>query len=214
MWRNSVSSENDFPCVYMLTSPNGKRYIGKTKHYTTRMKQHAYQKNKTKISHSIQKYGWDSFKKEVLVIANVEHLSQYEIKYIALYGTNTKDGLNLTDGGEGRVNSKCSQETRLKMSMAHKGKKRTAEQCKNIGDSLRGKKRGPEFSKNVSKGRHATAQLRSKVGHVERRTLKDGTVRFRAKISIKGQKYHVGVFSSEADATLAIKAFVKEKGGL
>jgi len=66
-----------------LTSPSGKQYIGLTTNFKKRMRNHLRSNSNTKIYHAINKYGFDNFKKEVLIeVADPNLLPQLEIFYI------------------------------------------------------------------------------------------------------------------------------------
>ena len=54
-------------------------------HYKSRMSKHKTQKKKTYISNAIRKYGWDNFKKEIIIDdVPEEDLSNLETSYIKL----------------------------------------------------------------------------------------------------------------------------------
>ncbi len=55
-------------CIYKLTSPSGKIYIGQTVDFDQRMKKYKFLrcKDQPKIYSAILKYGWDSIKSEVI----------------------------------------------------------------------------------------------------------------------------------------------------
>ena len=150
---------NNF-CVYKHTSPSGKVYIG-----ITRQKPHdrwdrgrGYKFNRH-FSNAIKKYGWSNIVHEVLI----EGLSQKEaeakeVELIALYNSSDRRyGYNIALGG--RVNN-ISEETRIKMSNSHKGKKLSREQRKKMSEAQRGEKH-PMY------GKHHTEESRRKMseGH-------------------------------------------------
>ena len=89
--------------IYRLTNVlNGMKYIGKSVHYKSRMSKHKTSKNKTYISRAIRKYGWDNFKKEIIIDdVPEEDLSNFETSYIDVEDTLAPNGYNLTKGGEG-----------------------------------------------------------------------------------------------------------------
>lgn len=94
--------------IYCHTSPSGKRYIGQTKNYNKRCLDHKCRKNKgcPAFFNAIQKYGWDSFKHEILkdnlTLHEANILEKY---YIKDYNTLAPNGYNLQTGG---YNSKPS----------------------------------------------------------------------------------------------------------
>lgn len=115
-------------CVYMHTSPSGKRYIGITSQKPERRwrkngegyKDHVY------FWRAIQKYGWDNFEHIILFDGLIkEEAEQKEIELIAYYNSNNEDyGYNLSSGGEsGSKGYKYTDEQRKRMSENRKGEK-------------------------------------------------------------------------------------------
>tara|TARA_B100001093_G_scaffold351815_1_gene336276 strand:+ start:6870 stop:7640 length:771 start_codon:yes stop_codon:yes gene_type:complete len=84
------------------------------------MGEHKYdskKRAKTYISRSINKHGWDNFKKEIIIDdVPEEDLSNLEISYIEVENTQAPNGMNLTLGGDGM--SGICEETRKKISQA------------------------------------------------------------------------------------------------
>lgn len=82
-----------------------------------------------------------------------EEACNKEKEFILLYGRkdlNTGTLANLTIGGDGKVGSIISKETREKLSLASKGKKRPKELMEKIRLKNLGKKRSEEAKKNIS----------------------------------------------------------------
>ena len=92
--------------VYCLTSPNGKMYVGITSHKPEDRWRNGsgYKKNRL-IKKSIDKYGWDSFQKEIvasgLTKEEAGHFEQLLIKELNLM--DKRFGYNQTSGGETAV---------------------------------------------------------------------------------------------------------------
>lgn len=109
--------------VYRHTSPDGKMYVGVTCKPINRRWQNGtgYQNNK-KFSADIDLYGWDNFQHEVLLTGlSHENACLAERMFIHYWGlTDPEKGYNLQTGGV--RNYECSEETRRKISKAHKGK--------------------------------------------------------------------------------------------
>lgn len=108
-----------FGCIYRLTNMvTNKKYIGKTVEFNKRMWRHQCKRKslKTYLKNSIRKYGWDAFKKEI-IIDNVpeEDLNNLEISYIEVENTVAPNGYNLTVGGEGSSGYKHKKSTIEKM---------------------------------------------------------------------------------------------------
>jgi group I intron endonuclease len=105
-----------FGCVYRLTNlVTKKTYIGKSVNFKQRMSEHKHsmKKAKTYLSKSINKHGWDNFKKEIIIDdVPEEDLSNLEISYIEVENTMVPNGYNLTRGGEGTSGYKKTPEQR------------------------------------------------------------------------------------------------------
>ena len=90
-------------CVYMHTTPSGKRYIGITARPPEKRWGHGtgYKEN-SHFWNAIQKYSWEGIKHEVLASGlSKEDACQMEQKLIAEWGTHDPHkGYNLTKGGE------------------------------------------------------------------------------------------------------------------
>jgi group I intron endonuclease len=105
----SDSKEVRLHCIYKLTSPSGKSYIGQTNNYHSRMIGHknSFKKAKnskrklTRIENAIKKYGFENFKKEIL-ITNITRskIDEYEKFYISEHKTLSPNGYNLRIGGD------------------------------------------------------------------------------------------------------------------
>ena len=85
-------------CIYRLTNTtNGMKYIGKTVRYRERMKEHKKKSVKKYISNAIRKYGWNNFKKEIIIDdVPQEDLDNLEQSYIEVENTVAPNGYNLT----------------------------------------------------------------------------------------------------------------------
>lgn len=95
-------------CIYKLTSPSGKIYIGQTKDFKKRMSQYRQgaAKGQRYLRAAIKKYTWDNFSYEILKELRThssEKLDKWEIYYIQKYkSTDPEIGYNISTGGEGR----------------------------------------------------------------------------------------------------------------
>lgn len=86
--------------IYLLSFPNGKHYVGRTKNtLDQRLAEHKAAAKKQKqhqLYYAINKYGWDSIEKSVLFIATTEEeLILRELFYIQKYNS-VKEGYNMT----------------------------------------------------------------------------------------------------------------------
>lgn len=97
-------------CIYKLTFPNGKSYIGKTKSLSSRIR--IYERNfseqdSSKVMNAIREFGFDNLTWEIITNPkNVREddkeliLSILEIKYIREFDTVYPKGYNVSVGGE------------------------------------------------------------------------------------------------------------------
>ena len=127
-------------CVYKHTAPNGKIYIGITSQRPEdRWGNGANYRYNEYFFRAIKKYGWESFRHEVLFDGlTKEEAESKEIELIALYdSTNHHKGYNSRKGG-----SVCSfsEQAIQKMRESHLGKKITSEQRAKLSAALKGRK--------------------------------------------------------------------------
>lgn len=122
-------------CIYKITSPSGKIYIGKTINLRSRIWSYNSLLKTKKVSqglllNSFKKYGIDVHNIEVIEVIEKEKLCEREIYYIdffkSLFPDNPK-GLNLTKGGEGMLGRKHTEETKEKIRRKATGRKASAE---------------------------------------------------------------------------------------
>lgn len=170
--------------IYRITNTvNNKVYIGQTvRSFDERIDDYKLGRGNDHLNNAFKKYGFDKFKFEVIDTAStIDELNQKEIYYIESYNSRNKNiGYNIEVGGR---NCLASQETREKMSKAHKGRvfsqetidKRTAkkgsiealkygrpkteEQKKYLSENSpkywEGKKRDPEMVKRMAETKKA-----------------------------------------------------------
>lgn len=144
-------------CIYKITSPSGKVYIGQTVDYAARMRSYkgGFCKNQLKLVASIKKYGWKKHKMEILHRCNTDELNALELYYIELFQSCLSDnGMNLKHGGGS--NSKHSEETKAKMSLAAKGRVFSDQHRENLSRANSGKP-------THFKGKNHTEQTREKM---------------------------------------------------
>lgn len=111
--------------LYKLDFPNGKSYIGITKHTADiRFKKHcSVNSAQLAIHRAINKYGKDNIKVNTLVIGSMDYLMELEKTAIKSFDTKYPHGYNLTDGGEGTFGVVRNSECRRRMSESKKGTK-------------------------------------------------------------------------------------------
>lgn len=143
--------------IYKVTNlANNKLYIGQTRN-SLRIRQLQHLKARSHCSAlaaAIRKYGPDHFVFEIIeTVDHLETLSTKEIYYIKHFNSLAPNGYNLTEGGE---NASHTEESRKKLSEAHKGAKNpmygkslSAEHKAKISASLMGKKRPQEVKEKI-----------------------------------------------------------------
>lgn len=115
--------------IYKITSPSDKVYIGKTSNYERRMYLYKHSSNKRQrhLYHSFKKYGFKEHKVDIIdsFIGTLGDSNSKEMFWIRTYMSNYSKfpemgGMNLTDGGEGLIGVKITDETIQKMKKWHK----------------------------------------------------------------------------------------------
>lgn len=138
-------------CVYKHENKiNGKVYIGITSMDVRRRWENGNGYSKQVLFwRAIQKYGWDAFSHEILYGGlTQEEAEEKEIELISTYSSNNpKYGYNIQNGGSV---GKHSEETKRKISKAHKGKKISSEQRAKISETLKGRELPEETRKKIS----------------------------------------------------------------
>lgn len=143
--------------VYKHTFPNNKVYIGITQQEPEKRwkKGLGYDSHQKIMKRAIKKYGWENIKHEILFQnLNRDEACKKEIELIAFYNsTNKEKGYNISEGGEGTIGVKPTEESKRKNRLAHLGKKVSLETRKKISESNKGKhniKRTEEQKKKIS----------------------------------------------------------------
>lgn len=139
--------ENGNYCVYVHTSPSGKKYVGQTRtkpEYRWGKDGNGYLQVKNGkyiqpiFAHAILKYGWENIDHEI-VASNLtkEEADNFEKLLIEKLNTmNSKYGYNLREGGH---NSHISEEQKRKISETLKGNIISDSTRKKLSDSMKGK---------------------------------------------------------------------------
>lgn len=110
--------------VYKHTSPSGKVYIGVTSksNPNCRWSRGKGYRGSHGIYNAVLKYGWDNIRHEILFTGlselEAKELEKILIKFYKSIGIS----YNITDGGDGKIGCRTSEETKHKISLANKGK--------------------------------------------------------------------------------------------
>ena len=141
--------------IYILENTiNGKSYVGQTVNtFDHRFKEHRWG-DISIISSAIKKYGWDNFKRYQYYIPE-NLLNYFEIEMIKKINSLVPNGYNLEKGGRG---GRPSKESKIKMSLSHRGVKLSEEHKIKIGLSqigrigpMVGKTQTEEAKKKISR---------------------------------------------------------------
>lgn len=160
-YNQKVSAEiqiyRNTPCIYKITSPTGRVYIGQTINILLRLgKYRSCNVEQYKIHCSIVKFGWDAHTVEVLCSCQKHEMDELEIKYIKEYDS-YNSGLNSTEGGRNakltayqKDRVRRSNQTRAIKSETIAKRKAT---CEKTGYPMQGKKHSEESKLKMSLSR-------------------------------------------------------------
>lgn len=102
------------------------------------------------LQFAVDKYGIDNFKFYIVEECSIDQLDERECYYIALYITDNKDfGYNVEPGGS-RDNKTMSDETKIKISCALKGREFTDDHRAKIGEANRKRVISDETKQKIS----------------------------------------------------------------
>jgi group I intron endonuclease len=167
-------------CIYKITSPSNKVYIGQTRDFEKRMNFYktATCKSQTLLYNSLKKYGFKNHKIEIIHQCSIDELDNLEIYYIDLYNSfNSPNGLNLKEGGGS--NAKLSDFTKNKLRQINLGRKHNDKTKLKMVDSWKKRKLNPISNETRAKLSNAMIGNKRTLGY----KTKDETKR---KLSIIG----------------------------
>lgn len=112
--------------IYKITSPSKKVYIGQSIDIEKRWKDYKKLRCKaqTKLYNSIKKHGADKHKFDVIIECDESELNEKERYYQDLYSCIGSNGLNCSLTISSDRSGAMSDESKLKMSLAQKGKQK------------------------------------------------------------------------------------------
>ena len=135
--------------IYKITNPKGKIYIGQTIDFDRRVYQYKMLncKEQPKLYNSLKKYGYDNHRFELIFQCFECYLTHWERYYQELYNSTENNNLNCFLVTTSDKTGRHSEETKLKMSKAAKGKKKSVEHIAKLPQNqngYKGKKRSEE----------------------------------------------------------------------
>jgi len=140
--------------IYKITNPKGRVYIGQSINIHNRFKQYSKIRNSKRqilLHRSFLKYGIDFHSFEILCECDVDDLNSMERFYQDLFNT-YNEGMNCKLTSTKDQSGKLSQQTKNKIGLANKGKKRTKEEIeflKNRKPPMSGKKHSKETKEKM-----------------------------------------------------------------
>lgn len=208
-------------CLYILTFPNGKQYVGiTTKTAEKRFAAHCYEAGKsskrTSVLHrAINVHGPESVDVQTIAFSDDWNcLCDLERQAIGFFETRSPLGYNLTDGGDGaspgskwHLGFRHTDEQRRRWSLERKGYKHTDEAKAKIAAAGLGNEYG--LGRRQSSAERLMRSLAqtgiakgASSGHVGVSWHK-GAHRWRAHITRRGKFKHLGFHSTLKEAILA-----------
>jgi group I intron endonuclease len=152
--------------VYLIQNTvNGKCYVGQhagedlEKYWQFNVKKALANKgNKTFLYRAIRKYGPENFTiRTIHVPIDAAGMTNAEIAYIKFFGTQNEElGYNITAGGPGRLGTKCSEHNKKLYSELYTGKKtkpHTDEAKVKMAAACKGRVFSEEHKLNISKAK-------------------------------------------------------------
>lgn len=112
----------DISCIYKITSPSGRIYIGQTHNYRKRINHYRRLlcKKQYMLYNSFKKYGFENHVFEILKECSTSELNNYERYYQELFDC-VKSGLNLCLVRDNDRSGSMNDSTKKKLSLANSG---------------------------------------------------------------------------------------------
>ncbi len=227
---------------------NGKKYVGQAHNIERRIYEHEYYLRKgndksVALQRAVNKYGLENFKTSIVEKCPRESMSEREIYWISFYKSNNKNyGYNLSSGGEkglfgykfgddfGKkvsiakkaMNWHPSQEQKDKVSLFHKGRKRSEETKKKMSENHSrfwlGKKASAETIEKlkIAHGGENAYQFGKKSPNASSqyygvsKTIQKGFTYYIICTKFKGKQTYIGMRKDEIEAARLYDAYVIE----
>lgn len=131
--------------IYKITSPSGRVYIGQSRNIPKRIKSYSQDwflnsNKQPRLRNSIKKYGYCNHKIEVVEYCCLKDLNKRERYYQDKYNVLSNLGLNCDLTHSEKEVKVRSEETKVKISKAHRGKTVSEETKNKISKTLKGNK--------------------------------------------------------------------------
>ena len=126
--------------IYVHTTPDGRKYVGSTSlKPKRRFHGGSLYRNHIRFYNAIKFFGWDNIQHEIIeTVEDKETALKREEYYTLLWRTNEPEfGYNICYGNRG-FHAKKTEESKRKMSEAHKGFRHTEESKMKMSESRKG----------------------------------------------------------------------------
>ncbi len=180
------------PHIYKITNPKGRIYIGSSVNVKKRIQRYIRLSctDQTRLFASLDKYGWDNHKFEIIAECSIDDMLKMEAFYGHTYDVLGKNGLNCNLPKNGDNYQSAGAETKKKMSEArigrapwNKGKKG---EYKLNADAWKGIDRGKR------KGTFHSVETRKKLS-ISNTGKKQSPEQIEKRVSkLRGHKFNVG----------------------
>lgn len=169
--------ERETRCLYRITFPDGKAYIGITSNFKKRMRSH--RQAKTLIGDALRKFGFKNCTAQILVWGTSGYILELERTAIRHFGTLHPHGFNANEGGSGgpinttlfrekmrlvKLGKKLSPQHRESMRLAHLNQTHTPET--KLKMKVAALNRPKEHNEKIAKsliGRKCSLETRAKI---------------------------------------------------
>jgi group I intron endonuclease len=142
---NKMSMEIN-ECIYKITSPTGRIYIGQSKNIEKRISYYSGLQcfEQHKIFASIKKHGWNNHSFDILELCNSTNIDEKEKYWISNYNSASDNHLNILTGGKGSSGRIWTREMRDRARNACLGRKMSSEVIEKRRAKMIGQKRTEE----------------------------------------------------------------------
>lgn len=178
-----MNTKEKIICIYKITNPKGRIYIGQSSNYKRRLESYKYLRCKKQIRlySSFLKYGYENHKIEIIESCSFENLNKRERYYQDLYEVTTAKGMNCVLTETNSLSRVISSETRYKIGCGNRNKPMPEHVKQAIIKANTGRKKTEkeiEFTSRLHKGRVDSLETRLKRSGENHWTKREGSKGF------------------------------------
>jgi len=177
--------------IYKITNPTGRIYVGISSNYNRRIKcyKSGWCENQSVLYKSIMKYGFSNHHIEQIdtFTSDQDYAFGKEMFWIRSYMSHAgkwpkNRGMNMTDGGEGQLGNRMTEENKEKQRRRLLGTKASEETKRKMSETRKGKKINRTYT---DAQKEALVERGRKLKHTDEAKMRIGE-------AAKGNKYGVG----------------------